>query len=47
MPIHYVGGIAYQFEEEIKAATAAEGRRMGRIMRRPIESIVQFHLAER
>lgn len=47
MSIHCVGGIAYQFEEEIKAAFAAEGRQTGRIMRRPIEGIVQFHLAER
>ena len=44
MPIHMAGGIAYQFEEELKAAAAAEGREIGRIMRRPIDAIAQFHL---
>ena len=46
MPIHCVGGIAYQFEEELHAAAAAEDRQIGRILRRPIEAFVQYHLSE-
>ncbi len=46
MPIHCVGGIAFQFEEELHAAATAEGRQIGRILRRPIDEIVQYHLRE-
>ena len=47
MPIHCVGGIAYQFEEELREAAASEGMKIGKILRRPIEGIVQYHLRER
>ena len=46
MPINCVGGIAYQFEEELKAAANEKGMQIGRILRRPIEAIVQYHLRE-
>ena len=46
MPINCVGGIAYQFEEELKEAAREKDMQIGRILRRPIEKIVQFHLAE-
>lgn len=46
MPINCVGGIAYQFAEEFEEAIAAEGMQIGRILRRPIEEIVQYHLQE-
>lgn len=44
MPINCVGGIAYQFKEELKEAIAKEGMKIGVILRRPIDSIVQYHL---
>lgn len=44
LPINCVGGIAYQFEEELREAATTVGMKIGRISRRPIESIVQFHL---
>jgi len=43
MPINCVGGIAYQFAEELSEAATAEGMKIGRILRRPIEAIVQYH----
>ena len=43
MPIHCVGGIAYQFAEELSQAAAAESMKIGRILRRPIDAIVQYH----
>ncbi|MBR5052453.1 MAG: ATPase [Bacteroidaceae bacterium] len=46
MPINCVGGIAYQFEEELKEAAEVEGMQIGRILRRPIDEIVQYHLRE-
>ena len=44
MPINCVGGIAYQFADELSEAAASEGMQVGRIMLRPIQSIVQYHL---
>ena len=44
MPINCVGGIAYQFEKELKEAAREKDMQIGRILRRPIEKIVQFHL---
>ena len=43
MPIHCVGGVAYQFAEELSQAAAAESMKIGRILRRPIDAIVQYH----
>ena len=44
MPINCVGGVAYQFEDELKEAAKEKDMQIGRILRRPIERIVQFHL---
>lgn len=43
LPINCVGGIAYQFEKELAEAAAIENMQIGRILRRPIEAIVQYH----
>lgn len=43
IPIHCVGGIAFQFEEELREAALTEGMQIGHILRHPIDSIVQFH----
>ena len=44
LPIHCVGGIAFQFENELKEAAAKMDMKIGRILRRPVETIVQYHL---
>ena len=46
MPVHCVGGIAFQFTEELNEAAARHGMQIGRILKRPIEAIVQYHLKE-
>lgn len=43
LPINCVGGIAFQFEKELAEAAAKEDMQIGRILRRPIESIAQYH----
>ena len=43
MPINCVGGIAFQFETELKEAAQAEGMEIGKIMRRPIEAMSKYH----
>lgn len=43
MPVNCVGGIAHQFETELKEAAIIEGMQIGRILRRPIDAIAQYH----
>lgn len=44
MPIHCVGGVAHQFSEELSEAATAEGMHIGKILQKPIEAILQYHL---
>lgn len=44
MPVHCVGGIAFQFETELKEAAAAKGMNLGKIVRRPADEVLQYHL---
>lgn len=46
MPLHCVGGIAHQFSQEITEAAALYGMQIGRILRRPIEDIAQYHIKQ-
>ncbi len=43
MPVNCVGGIAYQFKEELTEAAAKKCMKIGKILRRPATSIAQFH----
>ena len=43
MPINCVGGIAFQFENELAEAATQENMQIGRVLRRPIESIAKYH----
>lgn len=41
--VNFVGSVAYYFEKELSKAAEAEGFKMGRILRDPIDSLVDFH----
>ena len=43
VPIHFIGSISFFLEDEIKSALRANGLSMGRIVKRPIEELVNFH----
>jgi len=43
MEINIVGSIAFYFEEEIKEAAAKKGLKIGIILHKPIQKIVDFH----
>ncbi|MBP5770080.1 MAG: ATPase [Bacteroidaceae bacterium] len=43
LPVHFVGGIAYQFENELRDAAHSENYKVGHILRNPIESLAKFH----
>lgn len=43
VPIHFIGSISYFLEDEVKQALEKNGLTMGRIVRRPIDRLVNFH----
>ena len=45
LSVNYVGGIAYQFENELREASHLEGFDVGVVERSPMEGMVRFHLS--
>lgn len=43
LPVNFVGGIAYQFEDELRAASLEQGFTVGLILRNPIQRLCAFH----
>lgn len=43
LPVGFVGGIAAQFEPELRSAAATEGFLVGRILKQPIIEMVGYH----
>ncbi len=44
IPIHFIGSIAFFLEKEIKDALKIENLKMGRIVQRPIDELVTYHI---
>jgi N-acetylglucosamine kinase-like BadF-type ATPase len=43
VPVHFVGSIAYYFKETLNKACQERGITLGRVVKKPIESLVEFH----
>ena len=46
IPIHFVGSIAHFLEKEIKQSLAKYGLTMGRVVKRPIDGLVDYHIQQ-
>jgi glucosamine kinase len=44
VPIHFVGSIAYYFQEILRIELHLRGMKMGDIVRKPIDNLVAYHL---
>ena len=44
VPIHFIGSISFFLKAEIKQALEEKGLTMGRIVQRPIEELVKYHI---
>ncbi|MFD2572357.1 N-acetylglucosamine kinase [Spirosoma soli] len=42
-PVHFVGSIAYYFEEALRKAVLQSTLQMGRILKAPVEQLIEFH----
>lgn len=46
LPVHFVGGVAHSYRDELHEAAQLEGFRVGRILLRPIEALADYLLAD-
>lgn len=44
VPVHFVGSISHYFEHCLQVAAHLEGIRLGRIIRKPIDGLVEYHV---
>ena len=44
MPIHFVGSVAYHFQDALKKACADRGYCVGNIIKKPIDGLAQYHV---
>ncbi|MBR5511480.1 MAG: ATPase [Bacteroidaceae bacterium] len=45
LPVHFVGGIAVNFQEEVKEAAESLGLSIGNIVESPMKGLIEFHTA--
>ena len=43
-PVHFIGSVAYHFQEELRSVCEAEGVTMGAIIKKPIDGLASYHL---
>lgn len=44
VPVHFVGSIGHYFEDSLNKAAKETGIRLGRIVRKPIDGLVEYHV---
>jgi hypothetical protein len=43
-PVHFIGSVAYHFQEELRAQCAKDGIEVGSIIKKPIDGLASYHL---
>ncbi|WP_417444737.1 N-acetylglucosamine kinase [Joostella sp.] len=43
VPVHFIGSIAYYLQDELKQALSKNGLSIGKVLRRPIDGLVEYH----
>ena len=47
VPVHFVGSSAFYLKDELKTILSEYGIQMGNILRRPIDGLIEFHVANK
>ena len=42
--MHFIGSVAYHFQDELRAVCEAEGITEGAIIKKPIDGLASYHL---
>jgi len=43
-PVHFIGSVAFHFQEELRAVCESEGVTVGTIIKKPIDGLASYHL---
>ena len=43
-PVHFIGSVAYHFQEELRTVCEADGVSVGAIIKKPIDGLASYHL---
>ncbi|MNX94576.1 hypothetical protein D3C86_1268110 [compost metagenome] len=43
VPIHFVGSIAFYLKDELKLVLEKNGLKIGNVLRRPIDGLIEYH----
>ncbi|PWA04074.1 BadF/BadG/BcrA/BcrD ATPase family protein [Flavobacterium psychrotolerans] len=44
VPIHFIGSIAFYLKEELHVVLKKHGLKLGNVLRRPIDGLIQYHI---
>jgi len=44
VPVHFIGSIAFYLKEELKEVLKSNGLKIGNVLRRPIDGLIEFHV---
>lgn len=44
LPLNFVGGVAWQFQAQLSEMAQKGGYRLGRILKAPIDSLIEYHI---
>ena len=44
VPVHFIGSIAFYLKEELQSVLDREGIKLGNVLRRPIDGLIQYHI---
>ena len=44
VPIHFIGSIAFYLKDELKEVLESNGLKIGNVLRRPIDGLIDFHI---
>lgn len=47
VPIHFIGSIAFYLKEELEIVLAENNLKVGNVLRRPIDGLIQYHILNR
>jgi hypothetical protein len=44
LPVHFIGSVAFHFQDELAIAAKELDVKMGRIIKQPIKNLVDYHI---
>ncbi len=47
LPVHFVGSVAHYFQDILRICLIKRGMKMGRVIQRPIDALVEYHLSHK